>query len=602
MERTLNSQLSDKIASKVLVKGWLHNFRLLGKLGFAMLRDRTGLVQVVVDEAKVLDELKALQPGSVLEVEAEVAATDKTELGVELIKPAVKIVNAVTHPWPVEINKPELKANLDTVLENRALTLRHQRNIAIFKIQGEMARAYREYMANQGFTEFFGPAMTASSSEGGAEIFKFDYFGGEATLAQSNQLYKQMMVGVYEGVFAMQKWFRAENSNTRRHLTEGLQYEFELGFIDSIDDVLLHLEGAVSHMINSVAMNCAKELAVLGNNLVKLPEPGKRFPRLKFSETAEILAKRMGEDTSTWDDMSTEAERELCAYAREEYGTDFIIVTNYPKGKFYAYRDETGMIHNFDLLCRDAEIVSGGRRVDNYDKLVAAIKAEGMNPDAFSEYLSIFKYGMPPHGGFGLGFERFTMLALGLDNIREASMFPSDTKRVASQQIQLKKVFGPGAIKRAIKQLFVESGVDFQVLTHEPTPTSEDAAKVRGFELGTGVKALILRNKKTGANLMVAIPADKKLNIKAVEAKYAVKNPGAKLEFEKPETITERYGLVIGGVPPFGHVFGVETYADKSILDTEVAAFNNAEQTESLLTTSKAIEQTLVAEWGEFIS
>jgi nondiscriminating aspartyl-tRNA synthetase len=605
-QRILSAQIPEekKAGEKVMIKGWIHNIRVLGGLAFVVIRDRMGMIQVVVDDERIVGELGNLQPGTVVKVVGEVKETDKTDLGVELVNPEIEFINKVTHPWPVEINKPELQANLDTILDNRALVLRHPKQAAIFKIQGVMAQAYRTYMVEHGFTEFFGPAMTASSSEGGAEVFKLDYFGKEATLAQSNQLYKQIMVGVYGRVFGMAKWFRAENSNTRRHLTEGMQYEFELGFIESIDDVLDHLEAVTSFMIRQVEEKCQPQLKTLDKELVKLPPKGKKYPRVTLEKALEIISERTGEDTKGWDDLTTETERELCAYAREEHGTDFIIVTNYPKGKFYAYKDDEGVYHNFDLLCREAEIVSGGRRVDNYDKLVEEIKKEGMNPDAFEEYLSIFKYGMPPHGGFGLGFERFTMMALGLENIREATIFPSDPKRVASQHLPDEGAVGAETIKAEIKNLFVDADLEFRVMKHEPTPTSQDAANVRGLDIDTGVKALILRDKKSDKNVLVNVPAGKKLDIKAFTKYYNEKHPesgqNAKFEFEKPEVIEEKYGLKVGGVPPFGHIFNVETYYDEGIFDQEEAAFNNADLEESLITTSAAIKEVFEGEIGKF--
>lgn len=599
--RSLTSELPAQVNNQVFIQAWLHNTRILGKLAFLTVRDRAGMVQVVVNELDTLEKIKHLQPGSILYITAKVSKTDKTELGVELIDPQFEIVNAVTEAWPVEINKPELNVNLDTLLENRALTLRHPKQAAIFKIQGVMAQAYREFMVSRGFSEFFGPAMLASSSEGGAEVFKLDYFGNaEATLAQSNQLYKQMMVGVYERVFGMAKWFRAENSNTRRHLTEGSQYEFEMGFIKDSHDVMDVLDEVIRYMLAAVREKCGEQLKLLGVDLVTTPAEQK-IPRYKFSDAVKIYQERSGADTTGWKDLDPDSERELCQYAREKYGSDFIFVTNIPKGAFYAYKDETGTYHNFDLLCREAEIVSGGRRIDNYDKLVEAIKTAGMDPSAFSEYLSIFKYGMPPHGGFGLGFERFTMMALGLENIREASLFPSDTKRIASQKLPEKRVRGAGSIKKAIKQLFVDRDLEFQVLKHEPTPTSEDAAKVRGMSMDTGVKALILRDKKTGDNVLVAIPASKKLDIKAATVAYAeLSGVNAKLEFEKPEVIEERYGLVVGGVPPFGEIFGIKTLIDAEVFTKTAAAFNNADLSESLLCQGQDLKTVLAGKLGKF--
>jgi len=599
MERTLITELSTKLNKEVKIQGWLYNFRLLGKIGFLIIQDRHGRAQVVIDDEAELKNLKHLQVGSILEVIAIVNSSSKTETGVELISPKVKIINGVSATWPLEINKSELTASLEVILENRALSLRHQKQKAIFEVQAVMAQAYRAHMISKDVQEYFGPVILASSSEGGSEIFKVNYFGQEAILAQSNQLYKQMLIGVYERVFAMSKCFRAENSNTRRHLTEVVQYEFEMGFINDFYDVIDMCEGAVRAMIKAISLNCQIQLSLLGTNLVQIPDS--QIPRITFAEAMEIITNKTGEDTKNWDDLTTESEKVLCDYARLKYSSDFIFITNYPKGKFYTYKDDTGIYHNFDLLCREAEIVSGGRRVDNYDVLVNSIKTNNLNPDDFKEYLSAFKFGMPPHGGFGMGFERFTTLALGLENIREATLFPSDTKRVASQHLQALTIIGAESIKKTIKGLFVEHDLEFQVLKHIPTPTSEEAAKVRNLNINSGVKALILRDKKTGNNILVNIPAGAKLDIKKLQTKYNKTSPG-KLEFEKPAVISEKYGLTVGGIPPFGEIFGIKTYIDNNVFSETNLAFNNADLEESIICPNHSLQKILTGINGDFTS
>ncbi|MFC1615567.1 aspartate--tRNA(Asn) ligase [Patescibacteria group bacterium] len=433
MKRTLIKELPTKISQEVLVKGFLHSQRTLGKISFLILRDRTGICQITIENPKTIKQISKLHHGTTLEIKGEVIKTEKTELGIELIKPEIKVLNAVLEAMPIEITKPQLELHIDTDLDYRSLTLRHQKYIAIFKIQSVLAQAYREFLISQGFTEFFGPAMTSASSEGGTEVFKLNYFDGQATLAQSNQLYKQIMVGAYERVFGMAKWFRAENSNTRRHLTEGYQYEFEMGFIESFHEVMDMLEAVVRYMIKTISKKCQTELKILGTKLPMMPK--EKFPRIEFSEVKKILSKLVSEETSPWKDMTTEGERELCKYTREKYGSDFVFITNFEKGVFYAYKNEQGVYQNFDLLCREAEIVSGGQRVHDYQQMIVALKEANLKPEDFSEYLAIFKHGMPPHGGFGMGLERSTMLFLGLENIREATIFPSDPKRVAGKSI-----------------------------------------------------------------------------------------------------------------------------------------------------------------------
>lgn len=438
MQRTLVKNLPEHIGKQVLIKGFVHKTRSLGKIAFLILRERTGLVQIVTEEAEVIAHIETLGIGSCLEIEGTVSESNAKARGVEIQHPKIRVRTLVKAVMPIEINK-KLVSHSEQSIEHRALALRNERFAAIFKIQGVLAQAYREFMIQNGCTEFFGPAMTASSSEGGAEVFKLPYFGGEATLAQSNQLYKQIMVGVYERVFGIAKWFRAENSHTRRHLTEGHQFEFEMGFIESQYEVMDMLEAAIRFMVNAVKEKCDEELAAMG---FKLPLISKEpFPRLKFSEVKEILRNKVSDNVDEWNDMTTEGEKLLCQYSKETYGCEFVFITNFKKGVFYAYQNESGEYENFDLLCREFEIVSGGRRIEEYEKIKSAIKNAGMEPSAFQEYLSIFKYGMPPHGGFGLGLERLTMMLLGLENIREAALFPSDPKRIAGRSFEPENSF-----------------------------------------------------------------------------------------------------------------------------------------------------------------
>lgn len=585
MERVLNSVLREHLGKEVIIKGWLHSFRLLGNLSFLIVRDRSGLAQVVLTEKEQIKEIKDLQIGSVLQIKGTVKKSEQVEAGAELIDPVVTLVSAISEAWPVEINKAEINANIDTILDFRPLTLRHLKNQAIFKIQGTLVAAYREYLSSQGFTEFFGPNVIGASSEGGSELFKVDYFGESAMLSQSAQLYKQMMVGVYERVFALMKCFRAEKSNTRRHLTEATQFEFEMGFIDGFEDVMEMLENTLRFMLKAVESKNASELELLGVELPKVSAVGTAFPRIKFRDALELFYKRTGVDERHEIDLSPAAEKEMCKWAREEYGSDFVFVTNFLRVKtaFYAHPNEHDpeVCDYFDLLCREIEIVSGGQRIHDHDQLVDSLKLKGLNPDSFTDYLSIFKFGMPPHGGFGMGMERLTMMMLGLENIREATMFPSDPRRIASVRLQPKSYVGSNLRNEIIARL-KKAGVDFKAIEHEPTPTSEDSARVRGTKMQECVKAIILRNKKTGDNLMVCVPSNQRVDIKAIDAAE-----GGKFEFEKPEVIKQKFGLEVGSIPPFGNLMGLKTYFAKSVADEKRAAFNCGSLTESVTMYSK---------------
>lgn len=474
MSRIVSIETKQKIGEKVEVRGWVNSIRLLGKIGFLVLRDRGGNIQVVLEDADQIAKVKHLQPGSILTVFGTVSETNQTDLGIELINPQIDIVSGVTESLPVEYNKRELNADIDTILDYRPLTLRNEKIRAVFKIQATMVGAYREYLTNNGFTEFFGPNIISASSEGGTELFTVNYFDEEVKLSQSAQLYKQMMVGVYERVFALMKCFRAEKSNTRRHLTEATQFEFEMGFIDSVDEVMDMLESTVKFMVKRVKEINAHELKVLGREIVLAPEDIK-FPRITYKDALQLYFDRTGKDERHEIDLSPDAERELCKYAHEEFGTDFIFVTQFLRKKtaFYAHPNEENpeVTNYFDLLCREAEICSGGQRIHEHDMLEESLRLKGLNPDDFRDYLAIFKYGMPKHGGFGMGMERLTMLMLGLDNIREATLFPSDTKRVASVGLKRKKVTGD-VLSKKIKLTLEEKGIKFENHKHEAVRTS----------------------------------------------------------------------------------------------------------------------------------
>ena len=579
MERLITNDLSNKIGQQVLIKGWMNALRVLGNLGFMVIRDRGGMVQIVIEDKEQIKKVKHLQPGSIISVLGTVQQSEHTVTGVELISPEITVEFPVTSPLPVEYNKPDLKAEIDTILDYRPLTLRNPKISAVFKIQATIVKAYREYLITQGFTEFFGPNIIGASSEGGTELFTVNYFDQEAKLSQSAQLYKQMMVGVYERVFALMKCFRAEKSATRRHLTEATQFEFEMGFIEDFSEIMDMLENTVKYIVKSVQNENSNELKTLGVELAMAPEDVS-FPRVTFKDALEIYYQRTGTDERHEIDLSPEAERELCKYAREEFGTDFIFVTHFLRKKtaFYAHpNDENPEVTNyFDLLCREAEIVSGGQRIHDHDMLEESLRLKDLNPDDFRDYLAIFKYGMPKHGGFGMGMERLTMLLLGLDNIREATLFPSDTKRIASVSIKQKAMEGSQLVQK-IRKLFDEAGVEYEYQKHEPVRTSEEAAEVRGTKLEEGIKALILKGKKTGNNIMVCLPATEKVNMEKLK-----ELEGESFEFEKPEVVKEKFGVEVGGVPPFGYLMGLKTYYSEAIKSHNNSNFNCGTREESI--------------------
>lgn len=597
MKRILASQLAQCIGQKVFLRGWLNNLRSFGKLHFLILRDRSGLSQVVITDAEQGKLLAQLHPGSILKITGTALASAQAPHGVEVVDPAIEVEVPIREAPMLEYYKPEIPADLEHILDHRSIALRNRKIQAVFKIQAEITHAYRLFMHDTvKAVEYFSPNVIGASSEGGAEFFNVDYFGYTATLAQSSQLYKQIMVGVNERVFALAPFFRAEPSHTPRHLSEGKQFEFEMGFFEHWHEILDVQENAIKFIVNYLHTHCAEQIALL--DIVKAPMDVP-FPRMTFQEAQELYFQRTGIDERAEDDLSPAAERELCAYAQEQFGTDLIFITDWKtvKRPFYAFPNETHpeLTNTFDLLCAGTEITSGGQRRHTYDSMVAGIEAKGMDPANFTDYLDIFKYGMPPHGGFGMGLERLTMTLLKLKNIREVSLFPSDPKRIAGNRIRAKVFFGGENIRNEIIHLLKQNDMPFKHLVHEPTPTSEDSARVRGTKLEEGVKSLIVKGKNSKKNYQFNIPSHLKLDMKAVADRV-----GEKCEFEDPEVIRERYGLIIGGVPPCGQLLNLDTFFDDSIQNLETVAFNCGLPSESLIIKGKDLIALVQPQFGQF--
>jgi nondiscriminating aspartyl-tRNA synthetase len=428
--RTYIHDLQSHVGEEVTVAGWMHRFRNLGKVAFVLLRDRSGKVQCVLDK-ELIDVVKDLQVESVIKVTGTVVETPKKD-AVEIQVKSVEVLSPVHDMIPVEINKDDIDAHIDTIIDHRPVTLRHEKQQAIFKIQAEVVAAYREYMKGFGFTEIFFPILTGASSEGGSEFFEVNYYDRKAALSQSAQLYKQITMGVFEGVYGLSYSFRAEKYGTTRHLTEFNQFEFEMGFIDSMSDVMDHCEGAVRFMVNAVNEKCTKELATLK---ATLPQIGTAFPRITLKEALEIYKNEAGIDETQEPDLSPAAEKWLSTvWAPKAHGTNFVFVTHYPESKrpFYTMvsKDDSTLTESFDLIGNGSEITTGGQRINEYAAQVERIKEKGLNPDDFEGYLEMHKYGIPPEGGFGMGLQRFTQNLLGLGNIKEATIFPRDVQRL----------------------------------------------------------------------------------------------------------------------------------------------------------------------------
>ena len=423
----------------VSISGKIAAVRDHGKLLFIDVYDRTGSVQCFVPSAhSMFAEAQKLSPESVLTLVGKVQErpeknrTEGLNGDIEFVVEEVTVL-AKAQELPFDLEMAEL--NLDTRFDYRPLTLRRSDDRAVFRVQALIAQGFREYLTTQGFTEFQAPKIVGGDAEGGAEVFMVDYFDVKASLATSPQLYKQILVGVFERAFCVGNVFRAEKHSTSRHLNEYTSMDFEMGYITDHTDVTNMLEGVVRHIVTTVAEKAQRELGVLKATLPTMPE--KPFPIVKLVEAQEIIKKEFGDDCVGEPDLSPEHERQLCEYALKEYGSDFIFVTHYPTAKrpWYTYddADDPGFTKSFDLLFRGVEITSGGQRVHDYDELVRKIKEKLPNIDPekeFGFYLQAFKYGMPPHGGMGLGLERFTAKILGLENAKEAAIFPRDRNRI----------------------------------------------------------------------------------------------------------------------------------------------------------------------------
>lgn len=432
MDRTLAIEAKDKVEEKVLLKGWVNSRRDHGKLVFIDLRDRSGIVQVVGDK-----RLADLRPEDVVEVEGEVKkrpenlVNPKIPTGeVEVKTENVKVL-AKAEDLPFDLEKEDLNVSLPTLLDWRSLTLRNPKQKAPIKVQEVVVDSFRNALKEKEFTEFQAPSIVPATPEGGAEVFEVDYFGNNAYLAQSPQLYKQILLGAFERVFSVNKIFRAEPSTTTRHLTEVVSLDAEMGFIDSWLDVIAMAEYAVKYMLKNVEEKCGEELKIFNSIVPKFSE---KIPIVKLREAQEIIFKRTKRDVRAEKDLSPDDEREICKWALEEKKSELIFISHYPTKHrpFYTYPDPQDPEYNqgFDLLGRGVEWATGGRRIENYRVLLDHAEKWGVDPGKIELYLQAFKFGMPPHGGFAFGAERITMNILGLENIRLATPFPRDMGRI----------------------------------------------------------------------------------------------------------------------------------------------------------------------------
>ncbi len=433
--RVLSDDLNSFVGKKVTIEGWIHKKRLLGGLNFINVRDRKGLTQVLVEDKSEVEKLRGLQIGTVLKVNARVVADKRAPGGAELHNAQIEVIVPVTEAPPIEIDKPlDHKAeNLDTLFEYRPIGLRNLQESAILKIQTAVKNSARETLKELDFVEFNSPKLLPGATEGGAEVFKLDYFGKEATLAQSAQFYKQIMVGVFERAFEINPTYRAELSATTRHMTEFIHIDAEAGFI-SFDELMEFMSRVVNNAVEEAWSNYEPELKKWNASKPKL---AKVIPKLTLLEVHEKFSKVNKIDTTLEKDLRPEEEKWICEWAKKNLDSEAVFVTDWPasEAKFYhKIKDDNKEIAvRCDLLFRGVEIATGSMRENNYKTLVSKLKSIGADVEhpGFKYYLMAFKYGLPPHGGFGMGLERLTQKIIGLNNVKEASAFPRDINRLA---------------------------------------------------------------------------------------------------------------------------------------------------------------------------
>ena len=432
-DRVLSSELKEHVGKTVLIKGWLHKKRLLGGLTFINVRDRAGITQVLIQDKGEVEKLRGLHIGTVLTVNGLVFEEPRSPIGVELHDPVITVEVPVTDEPPIEIDKPiQHKAeNLDTLFENRVLNIRNLQEQKIFKIRASLTRNIREFLHQNEFVEIDTPKLLAEATEGGADVFQLDYFGKTATLAQSPQFYKQIMVGAYERVFEINHSYRAEPSATTRHLTELTMLDIEMGFVDNHEEVMAMVANMTKHALNKVYEESADDLKSLNAPELKLTDD---VPVFTIAQIHEMYTKATKTDTTAEKDLIPDEERWIAEHARKELGSDLVYATDFPAeaGKFYHKFKDDGTVAWADLLFRGLEIATVPLRENDYQKMIAQMTDAGLDVthEGFKYYLQAFKYGLPTHGGCGFGIDRLVQKTIGLANVKEATLFPRDINRL----------------------------------------------------------------------------------------------------------------------------------------------------------------------------
>ena len=423
-------QLGAHIGEIVRLHGSIYKIRKMSSFAFVLLRTKRQMVQCVYEPAYARFALEELKEEACVRFTAEVIREERSRSGYDLHLLDVEILSEPEEVPPVVINQKRVNTSIENLLDYRPITLRNEKERAIFQIQAKICQAFREFLDGQHFTEIHTPKLVAAGAEGGANIFSLSYFGEQAYLAQSPQFYKQAMVPVYERVFEIGPVFRAEKHNTQRHLNEYTSMDFEMGFIDSFQDIMAMETGFLQYTMELLKKDYKTELDMLDITLPKVDE----IPQVRFDEAKRLVAEKYNRQIRNPYDLEPEEEALIGRYFEEEYGADFVFVTHYPSKKrpFYAMDDpdDKTFTQSFDLLFKGLEVTTGGQRIHEYQMLLDKIEAKGMTTEGMDQYLDIFKHGMPPHGGLGIGLERLTMKLIGEDNVRETCLFPRDLSRL----------------------------------------------------------------------------------------------------------------------------------------------------------------------------
>jgi nondiscriminating aspartyl-tRNA synthetase len=430
VQRCTTTEVTGHAGQRVQLAGWLHHQRHLARVAFLLVRDGWGITQVVVDDAGLRARTADLSPETVVEVEGLVVLSDQAPGGVELHDPEVRVVSTPEVAPPFELRRPQLDARLPTLLDNAALALRHPTRRATARVAAASVAGFRRALDELGFTEVHTPKIVATATETGADLFELDYFGTPAFLAQSPQLYKQVMVGALERVYEVGPVFRAEPHATARHLAQYTSLDAELGFVRDHADVMAVVREAVAGMVAEVAARAAPAVDLLA---IELPDVPPEIPAVHFADAQRLIEASTGEAVVGEPDLAPAHERWLGDWARRENGSDLLFVVGYPMAKrpFYTHPDpdRPGFSNSFDLLFRGVELVTGGQRLHRYDDYLAALGGTDLAP--LDGYLAAFRHGMPPHGGFALGLERWVARLCGAANVREVTLFPRDMTRLA---------------------------------------------------------------------------------------------------------------------------------------------------------------------------